>query len=61
VELEEALRELSLSADALQCMCDQEDPDVIAVRLSIDDAESALAGASGMAAVELNQEVDWDA
>jgi len=46
-EMYEALEVLSLSADCLQCKHDQEDPDVIAVRIDMDDAEIALAKARG--------------
>jgi len=42
--LKEALTALQLSADSLQCGCNQNDPDVIAVRLDIDKADVALLG-----------------
>ena len=44
---DEALRNLQLSADSLQCKLDQSDPDVIAVRLDIDEADVALTTPTG--------------
>jgi len=40
--MREVLNNLCLSADALQCKYDQEDSDVIAVRLDLDEADLVL-------------------
>jgi len=50
--MREALNNLCLSADALQCKYDQEDSDVIAVRLDLDEADLALTLPTGKVLVD---------
>ena len=55
-QLRKALWQLMLSADELQSKCGQDDPDVIAVRLDLDDAQVALSSPpSGMRVVSVEQ------
>lgn len=54
---DEALRQLVLSADDLRQRCGQDDPDVITVRLDIEDARSALSSTPPSGMVDSRDEV----